>query len=53
MNTHRTFRNDPEGYSIWKVAFKYPEELTQTFMSANQIGGFFSAFPLLPAFARL
>jgi len=33
---------DPEGYSIWKVAFKYPEELTQTFMSCNQIGGFFN-----------
>ncbi|KAF8308194.1 elongation factor 1-gamma [Clavulina sp. PMI_390] len=33
---------DAEGYSIWKVAFKYPEELTQTFMSANQIGGFFN-----------
>jgi len=33
---------DPEGYSIWKVAFKYPEELTQTFMSSNLIGGFFN-----------
>jgi len=33
---------DSEGYSIWKVAFKYPEELTQTFMSSNQIGGFFN-----------
>jgi elongation factor 1-gamma len=24
------------------VDFKYPEELTQTFMSSNQIGGFFN-----------
>jgi elongation factor 1-gamma len=35
---------DPEGYSLWKVAFKYPEELTQTFMSSNQIGGFFCTY---------
>jgi len=33
---------DPEGYSLWKVAFKYPDELTQVFMSSNQIGGFFN-----------
>ncbi|MCV2423710.1 elongation factor 1-gamma, partial [Paucibacter sp. DJ4R-1] len=33
---------DPEGFSIWRVDFKYNEELTQTFMSSNQITGFFN-----------
>ncbi|ORX41290.1 hypothetical protein BD324DRAFT_55327 [Kockovaella imperatae] len=33
---------DKEGFSIWRVDFKYNEELTQTFMSNNQIGGFFN-----------
>ncbi|EIN05161.1 EF1G-domain-containing protein [Punctularia strigosozonata HHB-11173 SS5] len=33
---------DPEGFSIWRVDLKYNEELTQTFMSSNQIGGFFN-----------
>jgi len=33
---------DKEGFSIWRVDFKYNEELTQTFMSSNQIGGFFN-----------
>ncbi|KAF8994870.1 elongation factor 1-gamma [Cyathus striatus] len=33
---------DAAGFSIWRVDFKYNEELTQTFMSANQIGGFFN-----------
>jgi len=33
---------DKEGYSLWRVDFKYNEELTQTFMSSNQIGGFFN-----------
>jgi elongation factor 1-gamma len=32
---------DREGYSIWKVNYKYNSELTLTFMSANLIGGFF------------
>ena len=27
---------------MWRVDFKYNEELTQTFMSSNQIGGFFN-----------
>ena len=35
-------RYDKEGFSIWRVDFKYNEELTQTFMSNNQIGGFFN-----------
>ncbi|KAF7373790.1 Elongation factor 1-gamma [Mycena sanguinolenta] len=33
---------DPEGFSVWRVDFKFPEELTQVFMSNNQIGGFFN-----------
>ncbi|KZP33184.1 eEF1-gamma domain-containing protein [Athelia psychrophila] len=33
---------DKDGFSIWRVDFKYPTELTQTFMSSNQIGGFFN-----------
>ncbi|KAG6889327.1 hypothetical protein C0992_005653 [Termitomyces sp. T32_za158] len=33
---------DAAGFSIWRVDFKYNEELTQTFMSSNQIGGFFN-----------
>ncbi|KAI7638910.1 eEF1-gamma domain-containing protein, partial [Hortaea werneckii] len=31
-----------EEYSIWMVDFMYNEDLTMTFMSANQIGGFFT-----------
>jgi len=30
----------PDEYSLWKVQYKYNEELTQVFMSANLIGGF-------------
>ncbi|KAJ3993470.1 elongation factor 1-gamma [Lentinula boryana] len=33
---------DKEGYSLWRVDFKYNNELTQVFMSSNQIGGFFN-----------
>lgn len=28
----------PEEYSLWRVDYKYPEELTQVFMSCNLIG---------------
>ena len=42
-------RFDKEGYSIWRVDFKYPEELTQVFMSSNQIGGFYSTYLLCSA----
>jgi elongation factor 1-gamma len=31
-----------EEYSIWKLDYKYNEELTQTFMTSNLIGGFFN-----------
>lgn len=27
---------------MWRIDFKYNDELTQTFMSSNQIGGFFN-----------
>ena len=33
---------DPEGYSVYRIDFKYPEELTQVFMSSNLIGGLFN-----------
>ncbi len=33
---------DSEHYSLWKVEYKYNDELTLTFMSSNLIGGFFS-----------
>ncbi|SCU95285.1 LANO_0E09890g1_1 [Lachancea nothofagi CBS 11611] len=33
---------NPEEYTIWKVDFKYNDELTLTFMSNNQIAGFFN-----------
>ena len=39
-------RFDKKGFSVWRVDFKYPEELTQVFMSSNQIGGFFSEYQL-------
>lgn len=32
----------PEEYSLWRVDYKYNDELTMTFMSANLIGGFFA-----------
>ena len=33
---------DKEGFSVWRVDFKYNSELAQTFMSSSQIGGFFN-----------
>ncbi|KAJ7574861.1 elongation factor 1-gamma [Mycena floridula] len=33
---------DPASFDVSRVSFKYPGELTQTFMSSNQIGGFFN-----------
>ncbi|RFU35819.1 hypothetical protein B7463_g434, partial [Scytalidium lignicola] len=32
----------PDEYSLWKVDYKYPDELTQVFMTSNLIGGFFA-----------
>jgi elongation factor 1-gamma len=34
--------HNPEDYSLWKVVYKFPEDLTQVFMSSNLIGGFFA-----------
>lgn len=31
-----------EEYSIWEIDYKYNDELTQTFMTSNLIGGFFA-----------
>lgn len=36
-----TFYND-EDWSLWKVEYKYNDELTMTFMSNNLVGGFFN-----------
>ncbi len=33
---------NPEEYSLWKVGYKYNDELTMTFMSNNLVGGFFN-----------
>ncbi|RKP04842.1 hypothetical protein THASP1DRAFT_20615, partial [Thamnocephalis sphaerospora] len=33
---------DAEGYSIWRVDYKYNDELAKVFMSSNLIGGFFA-----------
>ncbi|EGF79252.1 hypothetical protein BATDEDRAFT_37118 [Batrachochytrium dendrobatidis JAM81] len=32
---------DPQGYSIYKVDYKYNSELAMVFMSSNLVGGFF------------
>lgn len=36
------FDKDKEGYSVWRVEFKCNNGLAQTYMSSNQIGGFFN-----------
>ncbi|KAG7192905.1 uncharacterized protein KQ657_001362 [Scheffersomyces spartinae] len=33
---------NPEEWSMWKLDYKYNEELEKTFMTNNQIGGFFA-----------
>jgi len=33
---------DPSEWSLWKVDYKYNDELTQIFMTSNLIGGFFA-----------
>jgi len=32
---------DPENYSVWYCEYSYPEDLKQTFMSSNLIGGMY------------
>ncbi|CAO3609308.1 unnamed protein product [Cunninghamella echinulata] len=43
--------HDPEGYSIWRVDYKYPEDLTLVFMSNNLIGGFFNRLEMARKYA--
>ena len=33
---------DPSEWSVWRVDYKYNDELTMTFMSNNLVGGFFN-----------
>ena len=33
---------NPKDYSLWRLDYKYNEDLTLTFMSSNLIGGFFN-----------
>ena len=42
MNLLTYFSFDKEGFSVWRVDYKYNEELTLTFMSSNLITGFFN-----------
>jgi hypothetical protein len=35
---------DKEHYSFWFCEYKFPEELTQIFMTSNLIGGLFEVF---------
>ncbi|KAI8340541.1 hypothetical protein BC941DRAFT_417521 [Chlamydoabsidia padenii] len=43
--------HDPEGYSLWKVDYKYNDELTLVFMSNNLIGGFFARLEMARKYA--
>ncbi|ORY86858.1 elongation factor EF-1 gamma subunit [Protomyces lactucae-debilis] len=38
----KQFEENKADYSLWKVDYKYNDELTLPFMSANLVGGFFS-----------
>lgn len=40
-------RFDHEGFSVWRVDFKYNDELTQVFMSSNQASGCYTCFRCL------
>ncbi|KAI9317107.1 hypothetical protein BX666DRAFT_2027201 [Dichotomocladium elegans] len=42
---------DKEGWSIWRVDYKYNDELTLVFMSNNLIGGFFNRLELARKYA--
>ncbi|CAO3594788.1 unnamed protein product [Absidia cylindrospora] len=43
--------HDAEGYSLWKVDYKYNDELTLVFMSNNLIGGFFARLEMARKYA--
>ena len=42
LTENSSYSFDSEGFSTWRVDFKYNDELTQVFKSSNQIGGFFN-----------
>ncbi|ORX62444.1 EF1G-domain-containing protein, partial [Hesseltinella vesiculosa] len=42
---------DKEGWSIWRVDYKYNDELTMVFMSNNLIGGFFARLEMARKYA--
>jgi len=42
---------DPEGYSIWKVDYKYNSELSKIFMTSNMINGWFQRLEKLHKYA--
>jgi elongation factor 1-gamma len=42
LNVHTWYSYDSAGFSIWRIDFKYNDELTLPFMSSNQIGGLFN-----------
>jgi len=42
---------DAQGYSIWKMDYMYPEELTKLFMTLNLVGGFFQRVEKLRKYA--
>lgn len=44
---------DREGFSIWYCEYKYPEELTFTFMSCNLISGEDRLLSLLHRFIQV
>ncbi|KAG0175241.1 hypothetical protein DFQ28_002101 [Apophysomyces sp. BC1034] len=43
--------HDAEGYSLWRVDYKYNDELTLVFMSCNLIGGFFARLEMARKYA--
>ncbi|ORX60502.1 EF1G-domain-containing protein [Hesseltinella vesiculosa] len=42
---------DSEGWSLWRVDYKYNDELTMVFMSNNLIGGFFARLEMARKYA--
>ncbi len=42
FNVFNAFSFDKEGFSVWRVDYKYGNELTEVFMSSNLIRGFFT-----------
>lgn len=42
---------DKEGWSIWKCAYRYPEELKLVFMTSNLVSGMFQRLDKLRKYA--